>query len=211
MKDAVYKRKIGILGGTFNPIHVGHLILAQNALEWCDLDKVLIMPSGCSYLKDPDTIVNTRHRIEMTRRAISDNVSFELSLIETEREGNSYTCDTLDILCCENPDTGYYYIVGEDTLFGMEKWKDPEVIFSKSTIVCAQREGQPDDLLFEKVEHLKKKYNAKIIIMDVPEVAVSSSLVRKLLSEGKSCRYYLNDSVAEYIRENRLYTDKWEQ
>ncbi|MBR6158992.1 MAG: nicotinate-nucleotide adenylyltransferase [Lachnospiraceae bacterium] len=208
MNNSSYLKKIGILGGTFNPIHTGHLILAQNALEWCGLDKVLIMPSGCSYLKDPDTIVKTRHRIEMTKLAIEDNPDFELSLIETEREGNSYTCDTLEILCRENPDVRYYYIIGEDTLFGMENWKDPHIIFAKSTIVCAQREGQPDDVLLSKVEYLKNKFNADIIIMDVPEVAVSSSMIRRLLSEGKSCRYYLNDKVANYIRENRLFTEK---
>ena len=205
MDNSRYSKKVGILGGTFNPIHTGHLILAQNALEWCGLDKVLIMPSGCSYLKDPGTIADTQHRIEMTRLAIADNPAFELSLIETEREGNSYTCDTLEILCRENPDIRYYYIVGEDTLFGMENWKDPQIIFAKSTIVCAQREGQPDDLLWNKVEYLKKEFKADIIIMDVPEVAVSSSMIRRLLSEGKSCRYYLSDSVAKYIRDSGLY------
>ncbi len=204
--ETLYRKKTGILGGTFNPIHVGHLILAQNALEHCKLDKVLIMPSGCSYLKDPATIVETRHRIEMTRLAIEGNPGFELSLIETQREGNSYTFETLEILCSKHPDVRFYYIVGEDTLFGMEKWKNPELIFSRAAIVCAQREGQPDELLYEKADELKEKYNAEIMIMEVPEVAVSSSMIRKLISEGKSCRYYLDDKVIGYIRENGLYT-----
>ena len=198
-------KKTGILGGTFNPIHIGHLTLAQNALEHCALDRVLIIPSGCSYLKDPDTIADSKHRIEMTRLAISGNDRFELSLIETKREGNSYTCDTVTMLCDENPDTKFYYIVGEDTLFSMQTWKAPEVIFSKCTIVCAQREGRSDGILREKIEELENDFGAKITVMDVPEIAVSSSMIRKLISEKKSCRYYLDDKVINYIRQNGLY------
>lgn len=205
MKKTSPHKKIGILGGTFNPIHTGHLILAQNALEHCGLDKVLIMPSGCSYLKDPESIAKTEHRVEMTRLAIQGNDRFELSLIEAERKGNSYTADTLEILCADNPDVDYHYIIGEDTLFGMENWKDPGKIFSSCTIVCAQREGQSDDILWDKVDELKKRFGADIMVMDVPEVAVSSSMIRKLLAEGKSCRYYLDDAVIEYIRKKRLY------
>lgn len=203
--DKGYSKKIGILGGTFNPIHTGHMILAQNALEYCSLDKVLIMPSGCSYLKDPSMIVDKKHRIEMARLAIEDNEAFELSLIETDRPGNSYTYETLEILTEQDPHVRYYYIIGEDTLFGMESWRYPERIFSKCTVVCAQREGRSDDLLDEKVRYLKEKFDADIVIMDVPEVAISSSMIRKLLTEGKSCRYYIDDKVAAYIKENRLY------
>lgn len=202
--------KIGILGGTFNPIHIGHLILAQNALEHCELDKVLIIPSGCSYLKDPETIADTKYRIEMTRLAIEGNDRFELSLIETEREGNSYTYETLTGLCDMDPDARYYYIIGEDTLFGMETWKRPEIIFSKAAIVCAQRDGQPDELLFEKIKQLKNDYNADITVLDVPEVAVSSSMIRKLLCEGKSCKYYLDEKVIAYIKENGLYENGYD-
>ncbi|MCR5301746.1 MAG: nicotinate-nucleotide adenylyltransferase [Lachnospiraceae bacterium] len=203
-KNSILK-KIGILGGTFNPIHIGHLILAQNALEHCGLDKVLIMPSGCSYLKDPKNIADKDHRLAMVRLATEDNDSFCVSTIETEREGNSYTCDTLKILVGDNPDTQYYYIIGEDILFTIDKWKDPEGIFSRCTIVCAQRENQPDDGLKDRIRHLENEYNAKVILMDVPEIAVSSSMIRKLISEGKSCRYYLDEKVMNYIKENHLY------
>lgn len=201
------KNKIGILGGTFNPIHIAHLILAQNALEYCGLEKVLFIPSGISYLKDPDIIAGTKHRLEMTRLAISGNDRFELSTIETDRKGNSYTYETLEILCRNNPDYRYYYIIGADTLLYMENWKNPAAIFDKCTVVCAKRDNYTDEKINEKAEFLKERYNADIIIMNIPELAVSSSLIRDLLAADKSCRYYLDDKVIEYIKDNGLYRE----
>ena len=113
--NASYQKKTGILGGTFNPIHIGHLALAQNAMECCGLDEVFFIPSGCSYLKDPETIAETQHRLAMTRLAIEDNPRFVLSTIETDRPGNSYTYETLDILTHKDPLTHYFYIIGYET------------------------------------------------------------------------------------------------
>jgi nicotinate-nucleotide adenylyltransferase len=205
MNNERYQKKTGILGGTFNPIHVGHLILAQNAMEECGLDKVIFIPSGCSYLKDPKDIADTRHRVAMTDLAIQNNARFEISSIESDREGNSYTYETLDILHKSEPETRFYYIVGADTLLFMENWKNPESIFDKCTVVCAKRDGHSGEVLEQKADYLRQQYNADIIIMDIEETNVSSSMIRKLLAEGKSCKYYLNDDVYGYIKENALY------
>lgn len=205
MNNGSYLNKTGILGGTFNPIHVGHLVLAQNALEYCDLDKVLFIPTGCSYLKDPKEIAETGHRVNMTGLAIKDNSRFELSTVESDREGNSYTYETLGILRRDNPDTRYYYIVGADTLMYMENWKEPGKIFESCTVVCAMRDDIGRDVLEEKASFLKSRFEADVIIMDIPEIEVSSSMIRKLLTDGKSCRYYLNDEVKRYISDNGLY------
>ena len=205
MNNGSYQKKIGILGGTFNPIHVGHLILAQNALEYCGLDKVLIMPSGCSYFKDPNEVAPVSDRVNMTSLAIEDNDCFVLSEIEAKREGNSYTFETLDILCEQNPDTRYYYIIGADTLFSMETWKKPDDIFAKCTVVCAKRDNLSDQVLEDKARYLKEHFKADVILMDIEEVPISSTLIRSLIGNGKSCRYYLNDKVIEYIQEHRLY------
>ena len=132
--------KIGILGGTFNPIHLGHLVLAQNALEWCNLDKVLIIPSGISYLKDPRIIASAFDRIKMVELSIKTNNKFELSTIETDRSGNSYTFETLNMLEEIYKGSELYYIIGADTLFSIEKWVRPEVIFEKTKIICARRD-----------------------------------------------------------------------
>ena len=205
MDKTINRRKTGILGGTFNPIHIGHLILAQNALEYCGLDEVFIMPSGVSYLKDPADIAPTHHRVNMVRLAIKGNDKLSLSTLETEREGNSYTFETLDILTKENPDVDYHYITGADTLFSMESWKRPDLIFDKCTVVCAKRGGYSCKKLSEKAAHLKELFGARIIIMDVPELEISSSFIRDALSHNKSCRYYLDDKVTDYIKVNGLY------
>lgn len=208
MNNASYQRKIGILGGTFNPIHVGHLLLAQNALEYCGLDKVLIMPSGCSYFKNPMEVASTADRVNMTALAIEDNDRFELSRIEADREGNSYTFETLDILCDQNPDTRYYYIIGADTLFSMETWKKPDAIFNKCTVVCARRNNLTDNEMEDKVKYLREHFKADVILMDIDEIPISSTFIRKQISQGKSCRYYLDDKVIKYIKEHELYMSK---
>ncbi len=208
MNNASYQKKIGILGGTFNPIHVGHLLLAQNALEYCGLDKVLIMPSGCSYFKNPTEVASTADRVNMTALAIEDNDRFELSRIEADREGNSYTFETLDILCEQNPDTRYYYIIGADTLFSMETWKKPDAIFNKCTVVCARRNNLSENELEDKVKYLREHFKADVILMDIDEIPISSTFIRKQISQGKSCRYYLDDKVIKYIKEHELYMSK---
>ena len=205
MNNDSYLKKIGILGGTFNPIHVGHLLLAQNALEYCGLDKVLIMPSGCSYFKNPREVASVSDRVSMTALAIDGNDRFELSRIEADREGNSYTYETLDILCKCNPETRYYYIIGADTLFSMETWKKPDDIFSKCTVVCAKRDNMSDLKLENKAGYLKEQFKADVIIMDIDEIPISSTFIRKQISQGKSCKYYLDDKVIQYIKEHELY------
>ena len=205
MNNDSYQKKTGILGGTFNPIHTGHLMLAENALEYCDLDKVLIMPSGCSYFKDQKTVASVTDRINMTSLAIEGNDKLVLSTIETDRAGNSYTYETLDILCKQDSSVRYYYIIGADTLFSMETWKNPEGIFNKCTVVCAKRDGISDGKLLEQKKRLESLFGADIILMDLPEVPISSSMIRKLMSEGMSCRYYIPDKVLEYIKEKGLY------
>ena len=205
MNNDSYCKKTGILGGTFNPIHIGHLMLAENALEYCALDEVLIMPSGCSYFKDQKSVASAEHRLKMAELAIAGNDKFVLSPIEVERGGYTYTYETLETLCGENPDTRYYYIIGADTLFSMETWKKPDVIFSKCTIVCAKRNAMPDDELTKKADDLKERFGASVIIMDTPEIPVSSTVVREMMKKGMTCRYYLDDKVIEYIKDNKLY------
>ena len=195
--------KIGILGGTFNPIHIGHLILAQNALEQCRLDKVLIMPSGVSYFKNQAEIVSKKHRINMVKEAIKNHSAFELSTIETDREGNSYTYET--ILELKKEARELYYIIGADTLFSIETWKNPDIIIKNSILVCSRRDGIPDEALYAKKVELENKFKGNIIILDTPEVNISSSNIRKILENGKTGKYYFPDGVMEYIKNNVLY------
>ncbi len=198
-------KKVGILGGTFNPIHMAHLILAETALEMAGLDEVLFIPTGCSYMKDSDEILPAKDRIRMTGMAIEDNPNFALSTIETEREGDSYTCDTILELKKRYPEQEYYLILGADSLFMMEKWKDPETIFKNCTILAAVRGDKKMDAMEEKAAELKEKYGANITLLTMDPVEISSSLVREKIAAGKSVRYMLPEKVREYILKNKLY------
>ena len=122
-------KKVGIMGGTFDPIHNGHLVIAQAALDTMNLDEVLFIPSGTPYLKDLTTVLSKKERVSMTGLAIEDNPGFALSTIEIDREGNSYSYETLEELKKQNPDVEYYFILGADSLLYLEKWKLANFIY----------------------------------------------------------------------------------
>lgn len=201
----ILMKKVGILGGTFNPVHMAHLIIAETAREEAGLDDVLFIPSGCSYLKDTSKILPARDRINMTGLAIGDNPHFALSTIETDREGNSYTCDTLLELKKRYPEQEYYLILGADNLFTMEEWKDPEVIFRNAKILAAVRGDRKRSDMEGKTAQLKEKYGADISLLGVRHVDLSSSMIREKVAEGRSIRYMVPDKVREYIIKNHLY------
>ena len=198
-------KKVGILGGTFNPVHMAHLIIAEIAREEAGLDDILFIPSGCSYLKDASDILPAKDRIHMTGLAIEDNSHFALSTIEIDRGGNSYTCDTLLELKHRYPDQEYYLIVGADNLFTMEEWKDPEVIFGNAKILAAVRGSKKRADMEEKIAELKEKYHADITLLHVSHVDISSSLIREKIAQGLSIRYMLPEKVREYIIKNHFY------
>jgi nicotinate-nucleotide adenylyltransferase len=201
-------KKVGILGGTFNPVHMAHLIIAEIAREEAGLDDILFIPSGCSYLKDASDILPAKDRIHMTGLAIEDNSHFALSTIEIDRGGNSYTCDTLLELKHRYPDQEYYLIVGADNLFTMEEWKDPEVIFRNAKILAAVRGSKKRADMEEKIAELKEKYHADITLLHVSHVDISSSLIREKIAQGLSIRYMLPEKVREYIIKNHFYEKK---
>lgn len=199
------KKKTGIMGGTFNPIHIGHLLLAENAKETFGLDEILFVPSGLPYMKNGIEIADKWMRLEMTRLAIADNASFALSSVEVEREGNSYTSETLGLLRQEEPETEFFFIVGADSLFAMESWKDPEMIFRSCTILAAVRDGKDDDDLKEQIGFLGKKYGARIGLVEMKEISFSSTDIRDRIRKGKSIRYMVPAPVVEYIKKYQLY------
>lgn len=201
-------KKVGILGGTFNPVHMAHLIIAEIAQEEAGLDDVLFVPSGCSYLKDASDILPAKDRIHMTGLAIEDNSHFALSTIETDREGNSYTCETLMELKNRYPDQEYYLIVGADNLFTMEEWKDADVIFQNAKILAAVRGSKKHADMEEKSAELKEKYGADITLLNVRHVDISSSVIREKVAEGRSIRYMVPEKVREYIIKNHFYEKK---
>ena len=193
------------MGGTFNPVHLGHLLLAENAYSALSLDEVLFMPSGISYMKEQSAILDGRTRLEMTRLATEDNPHFRVSSLEVEREGYTYTSDTLRQLTGENPDTDYYFLVGADTLFSIESWREPEEIFHMAVLAAAVRDDCDLAALEKQADRLKELYNAKIVLLPAGRIEISSSRIRERISRGLSVRYMVPESVRLYMEENRLY------
>ena len=198
-------KKIGIMGGTFNPIHYGHLFLAENAFDQIGLERILFMPSKNPPHKTKPDMVTDEQRVDMIELAIGDNSHFELSTLELEREGLTYTADTLTILTAENPDTHYYFIVGADSLFMMHQWKKPQIIFDQCTVIAAGRDHVVQERLQKQAEFLTEQYHADIRLIQMPTIQISSADIRERLAEGKTLRYYLPDQVIAYMKEKRLY------
>lgn len=198
-------KKVGIIGGTFNPIHMGHLILAEHAWSEFDLDEILFIPTGTSYFKDPKIVLDRKIRLDMTSDAIGHNSHFAMSTIETDRPGNSYTYETLEMLKSKNPEVTYYLIVGADSLFQMEKWKCPDIIMKNAIILVSVRQGQSLEELKKKTEELMEKFDSDIRILECPYIDISSTDIRNRIKNGKSVKYMIADVTLEYIEKNGLY------
>jgi nicotinate-nucleotide adenylyltransferase len=164
------------------------------------------MPTGKSYLKDPSQILDAADRIELICEAIKDNDHFELSDYETRKTGNTYTSETLSELNLLYPDEEFYFIIGEDSIYNIESWRDPQVIFDNCTLVVAPRDHEPDDKLISIKEHLTEKFGARIVLLDAPDIDISSSMIRKRIEEKQSIRYYVSDGVRDIIIKKGYYT-----
>lgn len=197
--------RIGILGGTFNPIHFGHLIMAEQAREFLGLEKVLLIPSGNSYMKDPAQILPAEKRYEMACLAARGNPHFLVSDMEIRRGGDSYTCETLRELRITCAGAKLFYIVGADTLFGIESWKAPEEIFSSCVLAVAARDGCGDVALNQKAKELTQRYNARIRMLPACHIEISSTQIRQRIREGHSIRYLVPEPVRQFIEQNGLY------
>lgn len=202
------KKRVGIMGGTFNPIHLGHLIVAENAYEELDLDEVLFIPSGSPYMKEYADILDPKTRISLVGDAIEDNCHFALSTIEVDRGGNSYSYETIATLKAENPDTEYFFMVGADSLFMMEKWMHPEKIFKEVTVAVAVRGGYTPEELDAQIKLLEEKYDTKILKLHSRSVDISATQIRERVKNGQSIRYMTHWRTDAVIKKNRLYIEE---
>ena len=200
-------RKIGIIGGTFDPVHIGHLMLAEQAASYFDLSKVIFVPTGLPPHKDRTRITPATHRIEMVRLAIGGNDKYEISGIECDGAGVSYTYITLGTLHeIYGRDAELYYIVGSDVLQYISKFRNSEQVFESCILLATTRPG-PDHKTAESLAgDLIATYGARIMLFDFPEIGISSSLLRSKIAAGESVRYMSPDSVIDYIKRNGLYT-----
>lgn len=198
-------RKLGLMGGTFDPIHLGHLMIAETAREELSLDGVLFMPTGCSYLKDGRQIADREDRFRMTELAIADNPYFTVSRMEIERPGNTYTADTLAQLHDREPDTEWYLLTGADAFLMMDLWVRPEEIFRYATVVCTVRDDGDERALSDACTDYGQRFQARTCLLSLGRMDISSTDIRNRLKEGRSVRYLLPEPVISYIDEKGLY------
>jgi len=197
---------IGVLGGTFDPVHTGHLLVAEEAKARLNLAEVLFVPAGQPWLRGDSPIAAAEHRMRMVRLAIDDKPYFRLSTIEIERSGYSYTVDTIAELKGQ-VDVGdeLFFILGWDCLAELPKWREPSRLVGMCRLVAVPRVGSaaPDlDSLEAAVPGLK----GRVVLLDKPRVDVSASEIRERVARGLSIEHLVPESVARYIREQGLYT-----
>lgn len=207
MPDATTWKKIGIMGGTFNPIHTGHLLLAQWAMEEAGLDGVIFMPTGNSYMKAKEEILPGPERLAMTQLAIRDRECFSCSDLEVKRGGNTYTYETLESLQSMYPQARLYFIVGADCLYNIKNWYCPQKIFQYCVLLAASRGGTTMDALEKKRHELTEAYGAEILLMAFPNMEISSTDIRRRHRAGRSIRYLVPERVREYIVKNHFYEE----
>lgn len=199
-------KKVGISGGTFDPIHLGHLITAEYIREHFGLDEVLFIPVGDPPHKKERSVTAAPHRLAMTGLAIGSNPYFTLSDMEVDRQGYTYAVDTLkELKSIYGQDTRFFYIIGADVALGLLTWKDYREVMASCSFIAVVRPGFRREDLEEQAEMLRRDYSASITLLDAPQIEISSTKIRERLLKGKSIRYLVPEGVLEYIEDNRLY------
>ncbi len=192
--------KIGLFGGTFDPIHNGHLIIAEWVREELQLDKIIFIPAGDPPHKQENNITPIRHRLTMVSLAIAANERFSLSDIEVKKAGKSYTVETLRTL--QNhfpPQINLFWIIGSDSLFDLPNWFQPDEIVKLAQIVVYPRPAY-------SVDEAAARFKDRVLYVDSPLIDISSTLIRERIRQEKSVRYLLPESVFNYIRRENLYS-----
>ncbi len=200
------RKRVGIMGGTFDPIHKAHIALAECAKAQLSLDEVWFMPAGDPYLKHSRKVSPATDRAAMTALAIEGHPRFRLSRLEMERSGETYTSETLTILHARYPDVHFYFIVGSDSLYQLERWHAPETILRLATLVAAEREYADRPRSFgAQVRYLEECYGADVAVLLFEEMDISSTEIRARAARGEDITALVPPAVATYIEAHQLY------
>ncbi len=194
---------IGVLGSAFNPPHLGHLALAQEALWQLGLAEVILVPTGEAPHKRIAEDPGRDARMEMTRLAAADDDRFSVSSLEVDREGPSYTYETLEALAAERADTELVFVMGADAAVGLESWRRPERVTELAGLAVARRSGVSDAEVAATMRSLGCEGRATLL--EMPQFGVSSSAVRERAAQGRPLRYLVPDAVAELIEAKGIY------
>lgn len=201
-----HRKRVGIMGGTFDPIHKAHIALAECAKAQLSLDEVWFMPAGDPYLKHSRKVSPASDRAAMTALAIEGHPGFRLSRLEIARSGETYTSETLTILHARYPDVHFYFIVGSDSLYQLERWHAPETILRLATLVAAEREYADRPRSFgAQVRYLEECYGADVAVLPFEEMDISSTEIRERAARGEDITALVPAAVATYIEAHQLY------
>jgi nicotinate-nucleotide adenylyltransferase len=204
MPDKLLHERVGLFGGTFDPPHVGHLILASEAKSQLELTRILWTVTPDPPHKQDQSITSLEHRLAMVKLAIEDNPSFELSDVELNRPGPHYTIDTIKLLAEQNPDAEIVPIIGGDSLHDLPTWHQPkEILYAAHWVGVMRRPGEETNL--DALERELPGISSKIHYVDAPLLEIASREIRDRAASGKPFRYYLPESVYEYIEQHHLY------
>lgn len=201
--------KIGIMGGTFDPIHKGHLMLGEYAYHEFQLDEIWFMPNGNPPHKASETIESkTKNRVAMVERAILEIPYFVLQRYEVDNKEVNYSYKTMEYFRYAYPEHEFYFIIGADSLFGIEKWVRPEILLKSCVVLAAYRDDKDTEEMLTQIQYLNEKYGADIRLLNTPNVDISSSEIRRRVKEGKSIRELVPEAVFQFIEENQLFRDE---
>ena len=198
--------RLGILGGTFNPPHLGHLVCAQEAHRSLELDRVMLVPARIPPHKPVEHEPGPEHRLELCSLAVCDDDRFEVSDIELGRDGPSYTVDTLQELTSKASTTELFLIVGGDIAVGLPRWREPERVLDLATLAIAKRRGTARTSVQNSLDVLRGGERARFF--EMPRIGVSSTMIRRRARAGQPIRYLVPDRVAEYIDRHDLYAQR---
>ncbi len=200
--------RIGIMGGTFDPIHKGHLMLGEYAKKLHGLDEIWFMPNGNPPHKLNSNIESqTNHRVEMVKLAIEGYEGFKIQLYEVERTEVNYSYLTMQHFNEVFPEDDFYFIIGADSLFAFETWKHPELLVKTCKILAAYRDGKNTSEMDKQIQYLNQKYGAEISLLNTPDVDISSSGIRQMIKDREDISEMVPESVFSYIQSNNLFKD----
>jgi nicotinate-nucleotide adenylyltransferase len=188
--------RLGVMGGTFDPIHVGHLVTAEEALHQFALDEVVFVPTGRPWMKEHDVVASAEHRYAMTAIGIEPEPRFHVSRLEVDRGGATYTVDTLRALRDEVPGAELFFITGADAMLEIMRWKEPQIIFDLAHFIAATRPGYDVAALDAMPD---------VTVMRIPALAISSTDIRARVAEGRPIQYLVPEGVEYYIEKVWLY------
>jgi nicotinate-nucleotide adenylyltransferase len=195
------QRRVGVMGGTFDPIHHGHLVAASEVQAWFDLDEVIFVPTGDPWQKSERVVSPAEHRYLMTVIATASNPDFRVSRIDIDRDGPTYTIDTLRDLKAELPDAELYFITGADALKGIFTWRDADELFELANFVGCTRPGY--DMGAETLDGIPSE---RVTIVEIPALAISSTDCRERTMRGEPIWYLVPDGVVQYVVKHNLYS-----